>query len=206
MKLIRNILSDPSAYIFKALHIATLFLIYHFSTLLSKLIMLLKGVKIGMKVKFWSIPIIYRVPGSKIEIGSNCVFRSSLRSNLIGINHKCIISTQLRDSSIVIGNNCGFSGTAISSSLDISIGNNVLIGANVVITDFDWHSERYPSEPKPIRIENNVWIGLNVIILKGVTIGENSVIAAGSVVTSNIPPFSLAGGNPCKVIKSINEN
>jgi len=58
---------------------------------------------------------------------------------------------------------------------------------------------------KPITIENNVWLGGNVTVLAGVTIGENSVIGAGSVVTKNIPPNTLAVGNPCKVIKEIKQ-
>ena len=88
----------------------------------------------------------------------------------------------------------------------ISIGNNVSIAYNVLIQDSDYHTI-YDKEgnPKlqtlPITIEDNVWIGANVIILKGVTIGEGSIIAAGSVVTKSIPPHSLVGGNPAKVIK-----
>lgn len=88
----------------------------------------------------------------------------------------------------------------------ITIGNNVSIAYNVLIQDSDYHTI-YDKEgnPKPqtlpITIEDNVWIGANAIILKGVTIGEGSVIAAGSVVTKSIPPHTLVGGNPAKVIK-----
>ena len=57
----------------------------------------------------------------------------------------------------------------------------------------------------PITIGNNVWIGAGAIILPGVTIGNNVVIGAGSVVTKNIPAYSLAVGNPCRVIKRIDE-
>lgn len=56
----------------------------------------------------------------------------------------------------------------------------------------------------PVIIEKNVWIGENVVILKGVTIGEGSIIAASCVVTKNVPPFSLYGGVPGKIIKSLN--
>ena len=61
----------------------------------------------------------------------------------------------------------------------------------------------YIEQAKPITVENNVWIGGNVVILGGVTIGENSVIGAGSVVTKSIPKNSLAFGNPCRVIRKI---
>ena len=90
----------------------------------------------------------------------------------------------------------------------ITIGDNVMIAPNVSFytVDHPIHpSDRstYLEQSKPITIENNVWIGGNVVILKGVTIGENSVIGAGSVVTKNIPKNSLAFGNPCKVVRKI---
>jgi acetyltransferase-like isoleucine patch superfamily enzyme len=56
---------------------------------------------------------------------------------------------------------------------------------------------------KPVRIGDKSWIGLNVIILKGVEIGEGAVVAAGSVVTKNIPPWTIAAGNPARVIREI---
>ena len=59
---------------------------------------------------------------------------------------------------------------------------------------------------KPIIIEDNVWLGINSSVLKGVTIGKNSVIGAGSVVTKNIPANVIAAGNPCRVIKKIEED
>ena len=58
---------------------------------------------------------------------------------------------------------------------------------------------------RPVVIEDNVWIGGNVVILPGVTIGEGSVIAAGSIVTRDIPPRVVAGGNPCRVIRPLTE-
>lgn len=89
---------------------------------------------------------------------------------------------------------------------DVTIGNNVFIGDRVSILSYDGH----PSNPeerhlpasressKPITIKDNVWIGGNCVILKGVTVGEGSVIANGSVVTSKVPPNTLAMGNPAR--------
>lgn len=65
-------------------------------------------------------------------------------------------------------------------------------------------SDPRAGKPKPVIIEENVWIGEGVKVLKGVTIGKNSVIGAGSVVTKSIPDNVIAAGNPCKVIKQIN--
>ena len=102
----------------------------------------------------------------------------------------------------------------------ITIGNNVLIAPNVQIYTathpIDLNERLTPVETDegieyirhtyalPVTIEDGCWIGGGVIILPGITIGKGSVIGAGSVVTKNIPPDSLAAGNPCKVIRKIN--
>lgn len=136
----------------------------------------------------------------------NCTFNSSPTSNLIGIYSPCMISTIKQNAEIRIGNNCGFSGTVIASALKITIGNNVRCGANTLITDSDWHAEDYRSgSNKEIIIEDNVWLGYGVKVLKGVHIGENTLIGAGSIVTHNIPANVIAAGNPCKIIKKINQ-
>lgn len=152
------------------------------------------------------IPYFHKTRKSKIIIGKNCRFNSRTTSNLIGINHKCMICTLSKDAVLLIGNNCGFSGTTIGCFELIQIGNNVRFGANSMITDSDWHNDDPRSGgTKPVIIEDNVWIGYGSIILKGVKIGKNSVIGAGSVVTKNIPPNVIAAGNPCITIKTISE-
>lgn len=92
----------------------------------------------------------------------------------------------------------------------ITIGKNVLIGPNVTIC-----TTGHPVSPKhrldgmysfPVTIEDNVWIGAGVVILPGVTIGENSVIGAGSVVTKDIPSNAVAFGSPCHVHRYISEH
>ena len=88
------------------------------------------------------------------------------------------------------------------------------LGVNCVISDTDFHSisylirrnpveDKYAHKSLPVVIEDDVWLGMNVTVLKGVTIGSGSVVAAGSVVVKDIPPHSLAAGNPAKVIKAI---
>jgi carbonic anhydrase/acetyltransferase-like protein (isoleucine patch superfamily) len=162
------------------------------------------GIKVGNNNRAYKLPIINRRPMSKIFIGDNCVFRSAEYSNLIGVNRKCIIVTHSSDAQLIIGDNCGFSGTVIGAFLKIRIGHNVRCGSNTLITDSDWHNDDYRvGEPVPVEIEDNVWLGLNSIVLKGVTIGRNSIIGANSVVTKNIPENVIAAGNPCKVISHI---
>jgi len=98
--------------------------------------------------------------------------------------------------------------TAIGDRTEIHAGQCVNIGANcniswdVCIMDRDYHKFNSPAEIiKPVNIKDNVWIGCNSIITKGVTIGEGAVVAAGSVVTKDVPPKTVVGGNPAKVIK-----
>ncbi|MCH5234630.1 MAG: sugar O-acetyltransferase [Muribaculaceae bacterium] len=88
----------------------------------------------------------------------------------------------------------------------IKIGNNCLIGHNVVLAtlNHDLQPERrWVCIPKRIELGNNVWIGSNSTILAGVKIGDNAVVAAGSVVTKNVDPGTVVGGVPAKFIKNI---
>jgi acetyltransferase-like isoleucine patch superfamily enzyme len=99
--------------------------------------------------------------------------------------------------------NCGVS---LDVWHDVRIGSKVMIAPNVTIIDDNRH-ELEPGAPLsngPVVIGDNVWIAGNVTILSGVTIGSGSVIAGHSVVTRDIPPNSLAGGSPARVIKSLN--
>lgn len=90
----------------------------------------------------------------------------------------------------------------------IHIGKNVAISENVTIRDSDNHtiirknSLKHHTTSAPIKICDHVWIGMNVTILKGVTIGEGAIIAAGSLVNKDVPAYTLAGGCPAKVIES----
>ena len=88
----------------------------------------------------------------------------------------------------------------------ISIGEGALIGHNVVLAtlNHDFNPERRQiCIPAPINIGKNVWIGSNSTILPGVTIGDNSIVAAGAVVTKDVPANTVVGGVPAKIIKSI---
>lgn len=192
---------DPSAFIFRLINKIRIHVIKQFSTFILRLNLYLKGIKLGKNCVFHGYALFSRYPLSKIEIGSNCTFVSHSYLNPRGINHRCIFQTGESGAYIQIGNNCGFSGVSVVSNVGVTIKDNVLIGANVKIGDREDHLEYYNVPPKPILIEENVWIGMNSIILKGVKIGRNSIIAAGSVVTKDVPADCIAGGIPCKFIK-----
>lgn len=177
-----------------------------FWNIINYIFAILWNVKIGKKCRFKGKTIFRLLPKTSIIIGNGCSFNSNHRSNLIGVYTPCMISTIKEGSKIIIGDNCGFSGTIIASSKYIKIGNNVRCGANTMITDTDWHTDDYrTSSDKPIIIEDNVWLGYGVKVLKGVCIGKNSLIGAGSIVTNNIPSNVIAAGNPCKIIRNIND-
>ena len=94
---------------------------------------------------------------------------------------------------------------SISAHKLVQIGDGSQLGSYACLMDNDYHSiedRDKPSDSQPIILGKNVWLGVRVIVLKGVTIGDNSVIGAGSVVTKNIPPNSLAAGVPAKVIRT----
>lgn len=101
-------------------------------------------------------------------------------------------------------------GLIILDPAKVKFGNNVFIGPNC-----GFYTPEHPLDAEsrikgyeyafPINIGNNVWFGGNVVVLSGVTIGDNSVIGAGSVVTKDIPANVIAAGNPCKVIREITE-
>lgn len=180
-----------------------------FSTIGMSVKLRLRKIYLGKKVLFYGYAIFRRFPESLISVGDFSCFRSSENSNLIGLKGRCIVATHGKGAIISIGKNCGFSGTVIGALQKIIIGDDVLCGANTLITDFDWHGiepdKRRTSNgnAKEIVIGRNVFIGYGSIILKGVSIGENTVIGANSVVTKSIPDNVIAGGNPCKVLKKL---
>jgi len=148
------------------------------------------------------------------------------RNNFLRIDRGSIVAGKLifeRDKAeIVIGKNTFIRASDIVSSQKVSVGDDVLIAWGCTILDHDSHSIHWDErkndvkdwyfgkkdwknvKKKPVAIKNKVWIGMNSIILKGVTVGEGSVVAAGSVVTKDIAPYTLVGGNPARFIKKIN--
>ena len=130
------------------------------------------------------------------------------------VGNNCVITTPFwcdYGYNIEIGNDfyCNHN-LIILDGAKVKIGNHVFIAPNCCISTAGHpidHTQRNQGLEfaYPIDIEDNVWIGANVSILPGVTIGENSIIGAGSVVTKNIPKNTIAVGSPCKVIRSISE-
>lgn len=118
-----------------------------------------------------------------------------------------------RIGSITIGDNVFLPGTSIVSYQNVTIGNHVLLGPLVTIMDCDghpleWHDEDDDVERldiRPVEIQDKAWIGMGSIILKGVTIGKNSVVGAHSVVTRSVPDDTVVAGNPARVIRKLGD-
>lgn len=171
------------------------------------------GVACDSSVTFLGQPIIALAPGGSISIGPQTTLISRSKYTALAVAHPVVLRLLRSGAKISIGAHVGLSGTSICSAMCVSIGDECLIGADVVITDTDFHAlepqgRRYERRPErigaaPVHIGNNVFIGARAIILKGVSIGDNSVIGAGSVVTSDVPGGVIAAGNPCRVIRSL---
>lgn len=172
---------------------------------------LVHGVSWGRGWRILGMPIIQRHRGSRIQIGERVVLRSWQTSNPLCPFHPVVLATWSADAEIRIGDNCGITGGSIIAAGRVEIGNSVLLGANVIIADTDFHplspTERQQDGQggavRPIVIEDNVFIGTNAIVLKGVRIGAGSVIGAGSIVSSDIPPNVIAAGNPARPLRSL---
>lgn len=117
----------------------------------------------------------YMASGSKVLVGKNAEL--TIKSGYINTN------------------------SVIIAGKKITMGENVAIAPGVIIRDSDSHQINDNESIKEVVIGNNVWIGTNAIILKGVHIGDGAVIAAGAVVTKDVPPKSLVAGVPAKIIK-----
>jgi maltose O-acetyltransferase len=114
---------------------------------------------------------------------------------------------------IRIGYNCSINHDVFILGRDeILIGNNVILSARCMLLDAGFDVDKYMNLDTPdyeykksfIHIDDNVWIGAGAIVLARVTVGRNSIIAAGSVVTKNVPPYTVVAGNPAKVIRKLN--
>jgi acetyltransferase-like isoleucine patch superfamily enzyme len=157
----------------------------------------------------YGVPIIQKHRRSEITFGPGLQLRSSLRSNPLGSNHPVILATWQPGAFLEVGSDFAMTGGVLCSAERITIGDNVGVGANTTIIDTDFHSfnpvERLLSpliaKTAPVTIEDGAFIGMNCLILKGVTIGKESIVGAGSVVSRDVPPHVVVAGNPAQVIK-----
>lgn len=186
--------------------------LYKLTALLNRLLLFLQPASLknnlilGRKIQLF-VPI--RADGKgKVTIGDNTSIGYPLAPR--AGNGEALIQARYKEAVIEIGENVAFSNNVTLIAMNrISIGQHCLIGDFVTIMDSDFHEvdplrRKLGSGPSaPVILGKNVWLGSRVIIQKGVTIGDNSIISAQSVVTHDVPPNCIAGGVPAKVIKKI---
>lgn len=149
-------------------------------------------------------PLFVSGPG-KVKFGDNCLIISN------AIKPVCI-RTVSKNAKVALGDHAGLNGTSIQCVKNIEIGELSNI-ADAYITDTSAHSlsknrRNYSAEEvnsKEVKIGKNVWISVQVVILHGVTVGDNSVLGACSLVRKDVPPNVFAAGNPLKIIKNIED-
>lgn len=168
------------------------------------------GVELGKNVRFYGMPIVSMAEKSRIYIGDRATLCSDSRFTALGVNHPVVLRTLRPHAEILIGEDTGISGGSICAALNVKMGRECLLGANVTIADTDFHAiksegRRFNSNQQdiksaPVIIEDNVFIGTGAIVLKGVSIGCNSVIGAMAVVSKNVCANAIAAGMPAKSI------
>lgn len=186
-------------------------------------------VKFLIKIFDWVCRIVF-YKSSAMSIGKGTVvswFKMRAASHgrlVIGENSviRCRVSFDHHDGEVCIGDRTYIGDSNLVCHSKIVIGNDVIISWDVTIVDHDSHSLNWRErkddvidwnrnqknwdhiKKAPVHIEDKVWLGFGVSVLKGVTIGTGAVVAAQAVVTKDVPPYTLVGGNPAKVIRLLN--
>ncbi len=171
----------------------------------------LNGVEFNPDFVAYGIPVVDVNMGGKLSIGKGFWFNSGKYFAMGGRQQRCYFTVG-KGAAITIGDHVGVTSVALICKDSITIGNHVKIGINTVIYDTDFHSldarmrnsvpERLDGvKTRPVVIKDGAFIGGHTTILKGVTIGENSIVGAGSVVFQSIPDEQVWAGNPAVFIK-----
>ncbi|WP_317172044.1 acyltransferase [Zobellia roscoffensis] len=157
-------------------------------------------------------PYVMVARGGEMSIGNSFTMNNGIHGNPIGCYDKCTFFID-NGAELRIGKNVGMSQGAIICHHKITIGDNVKIGGGAKIYDTDFHAldpiiraskeDILHKAKAEVQIKNNAFIGAFSIILKGVIIGENSIVGAGSVVAKSIPDNQIWAGNPAKFIREV---
>ena len=166
---------------------------------------------VGKRPKFRGLPIISMSDNSSISVGSCAYLISRSINTALGVNHPVILRTIRPGARIYIGDYFRASGVTICAAQEVIIGHRVTIGANATIVDTDFHSadpavrrsldDGKAAATRSVRIGDDVFVGMSATILKGVTVGQEAIIGACSVVVRDVPPYAVVRGNPANIIK-----
>jgi acetyltransferase-like isoleucine patch superfamily enzyme len=175
----------------------------------------MSGMHVGKGIVLNGKPLVEISNGGEIWLEDEVVLNSSNRVYHINMHSPVKLFADRPGAVIRIGERTRIHGSCIHAYERIEIGKRCLVAANCQIIDGSGHDLSFDDVDrrldtrggaKPVVVEDAVWIAANCIILPGSRIGRGSVIAAGSVVTGDIPPMVLAGGNPAKVVRDYRGN
>lgn len=169
------------------------------------------GAEVDASAKFMGVPVVSMADASSLVIEARVVLTSASRWTALGVAHPVVLRTLRPGARLRIGRHTGISGGSICAALSVDIGERCLFGADVMVTDTDFH----PIEPtgrrfvndwnkiasRAVKIGNDVFIGARAVILKGVEIGDGAVVGAGAVVSRSVPAYSVVAGNPAVVVR-----
>ena len=156
-------------------------------------------------------PFVSRSAGSTILFGRTVFLDSSRHNNPLGGEKPCVLRTMTSTARLILGDRVGLSSSTIVSGSSIEIGEDTILGAGSMVLDNDFHAlgpefswlTEYSKNSKPVKIGRGCFLGARSMILKGVTLGDRVIIGAGSVVTKDVPAFSIAAGNPARIVGTI---
>lgn len=166
---------------------------------------------LGLRPSAWGRVHMMLLGDGRVTIGDDVHMVSWTERSAITLFAPCSF-TAYQGAHIVIGNKVALNGTTLTSKKRIEIGDGTMIAPNVIIVDSDFHAQWPPDQrmvsstadaDRAVVIGRNVWVGMNTVILKGTTIGDNTIIGACSLVSGAIPANVVAGGNPARVLRSL---
>jgi acetyltransferase-like isoleucine patch superfamily enzyme len=153
-------------------------------------------------------PIISVEPDSRIILSDGVHINSAPRSNPLGCFQPSVLRTLAPNAELRLASRVGISAAVLCAGIQITIGEDTIIGAGAMLLDNDFHAlnpdgtwrSEYAECSRPIKVGRSVFIGARAIILKGVEIGDAAIIGAGAVVTHNVPPSAIFAGNPAREV------
>lgn len=181
----------------------------------------------------WILDLPYRLgQRSALQVGRDSIVRHRLirlrNGCVVGVGTGSILQAKVffdrTDAALTVGNRTFVGNSTIVVANRVEIGDDVLVAWGCTIVDHDSHAMRFSDrrndvtawlhgkkdwdrvEIEPVKIGDKAWIGLEAIILKGVTIGEGAIVAAGSVVTHEVPPYVVVAGNPARVVRELSSD
>lgn len=171
----------------------------------------LQGVELGKGCLFKGVPVVHLSTRARIRLGKGVALYSRLRSNPRGLPHPTILAALGNGAAIRIGDRAAMTGVSINCRDRVEIGDWVQIGPGACLWDNDGHplnaderrerDNRY-ARSAPIVVEQDAFIGARAIILKGVTIGQGAMVAAGAVVTRSVGVGEMVAGNPARPLSA----